>query len=139
MPLYTYRCPRCDNILDDIMHSMDEDPIISCPSCGEQMERAPSTCNFAVKGYSHRNRRRTIDKRIADREERPEWKAMSEDQKLNIKRIANKHGGANSAYLNDPAGDKKKRKKRNPDDFIKKQEKQLKKIKGIKEAEITKG
>ena len=138
MPTYTYSCKKCKIIEDDVVHSMQDNPVIECPLCGETMERIPTTCNFEIKGYSHRKRRRTIDTRIKSREERDDWKAMSDDQKWEMKRIAEKYS-KNSAYLNDPQGDKKKRKKKDPEKFIRDQEKQLKKLKGVKEAKFTQG
>jgi putative FmdB family regulatory protein len=136
MATYRYACHNCEVMIDDVVHSIHEDPLIECPECNKPMERVPVTCNFEIKGYSHRKRRMTVDKRIKDREQREDWKSLSEDQKWEMKRIASKYS-KHSAYLNDPAGDKKKRQKKDPEKFLRDQEKQLKKLKGVKEAEFT--
>jgi hypothetical protein len=62
--------------------------------CDHQMERAVTTCRFEVKGFSLRKNRMKLERRTKDREERPEWKAMSEDQKWKMKKIVDKYGSS---------------------------------------------
>jgi putative FmdB family regulatory protein len=41
MPIYEYRCERCEEIQEEL-HGIHEEPAITC-SCGGRMRRKPST------------------------------------------------------------------------------------------------
>lgn len=139
MPSYVYRCAKCELIAGDIVHGMREEPIIKCPDCNERMVKAVLPCNFQIRGFSHRNRRRQIEERYRKREQRDDWKAMSPKQKDWAASIAKKYGS--SPWLHDPKADKgeskKKRKEAAEKSFQKAQEKQIKSIKGVRSAEFT--
>jgi putative FmdB family regulatory protein len=35
MPTYDYRCDNCSHELNDVFQSFKDDPLIQCPSCGQ--------------------------------------------------------------------------------------------------------
>lgn len=45
MPLYDYKCEKCDEIVEILQSFSDRPPV--CEECGEEMVRLPNT--FAVK------------------------------------------------------------------------------------------
>ena len=47
MPLYEYRCERCDERFEELRSSSDEDEVC-CPSCGQPAKKLLSA--FAVGG-----------------------------------------------------------------------------------------
>jgi len=48
MPIYEYRCRRCDHKFE-LLRSMKEfDKLGRCPKCGELCKRQISKCNFKV-------------------------------------------------------------------------------------------
>jgi putative FmdB family regulatory protein len=47
MPLYAYRCERCDHEFEQ--HTRDGEPV--CPECGgDWVETIPAVCTFELKG-----------------------------------------------------------------------------------------
>ena len=36
MPAYTYKCKECEVYMTDVRHSIKEDPVIKCVSCGSE-------------------------------------------------------------------------------------------------------
>jgi len=135
MPSYVYQCTDCDFILDDIVHSIHEDPQINCPMCDAKMERAVTSCRFEVKGFSLRKNRVKLEQRMRERENRPEWKAMSDAQKGKMKQIVDKYGSS-GVWTTDT-----KKTRRRPDrTSIQKakevEEKKLRKSKAVKEVKI---
>lgn len=49
MPLYLYACPECGNETDTI-HSITEDPTVTCDQCGDPMTRKPQSTNNRFLG-----------------------------------------------------------------------------------------
>jgi putative FmdB family regulatory protein len=50
MPTYVYVCPKCDN-LDNLAHSIHEDPEIYCGKCETQMSRKPQGYALSIKPF----------------------------------------------------------------------------------------
>ncbi|MDB4444246.1 zinc ribbon domain-containing protein [bacterium] len=49
MPIYEYRCRKCENEFECLVIGSDED--ISCPDCeGAKVERMMSSCSFKSSG-----------------------------------------------------------------------------------------
>ena len=53
MPAYDYQCNDC-GLIQEITHSIKENPVISCPECGVSMERLISvnTSGFIFKQWT---------------------------------------------------------------------------------------
>ena len=49
MPIYEYRCSRCDDIFE-IFHKIDEDCKVACPKCLAPAKKLISAPNFILKG-----------------------------------------------------------------------------------------
>ena len=49
MPIYEYRCRKCESVLERIQ-GMNDRPVLKCPSCGGKMERMMSPGAFVLKG-----------------------------------------------------------------------------------------
>lgn len=47
MPLYDFKCDKCQVVLEDKMLKRWDSPNLDCPECGETMDRLPN--GFAVK------------------------------------------------------------------------------------------
>ena len=48
MPIYEFRCTRCDNLFDRLQNPDDDDPI--CPVCGSEVMRIFSPAGLKFKG-----------------------------------------------------------------------------------------
>ena len=48
MPIYEFRCTRCDNLFDRLQNHDDDDPI--CPVCGSEVMRIFSPAGLKFKG-----------------------------------------------------------------------------------------
>jgi len=49
MPLYEFRCMKCNEVFEFLVVGGDEEMEMKCPHCGsEDFERVISTTNFAV-------------------------------------------------------------------------------------------
>jgi putative FmdB family regulatory protein len=46
MSTYVYTCTDHPDIREEVIHSMNDDPIVRCPKCGEQMHRKPQGFMF---------------------------------------------------------------------------------------------
>lgn len=44
MPLYTYKCTKCEYIIEKFIHLSDENVEILCGECGNKCERQISIC-----------------------------------------------------------------------------------------------
>jgi|AP12_2_1047962.scaffolds.fasta_scaffold125360_2 putative FmdB family regulatory protein len=49
MPIYEYRCGKCQTVIERI-HGMKETPAVKCPSCGGRAGRMMSSGAFVLKG-----------------------------------------------------------------------------------------
>ena len=50
MPIYDYRCDDCGHALE-AMQKMSDDPLTSCPECGEEsLKKQLSAAGFRLKG-----------------------------------------------------------------------------------------
>ena len=53
MPIYEYKCLKCQEYFELLVMSQDEELELRCPKCGsENFERILSTTNFAMTGSS---------------------------------------------------------------------------------------
>jgi putative FmdB family regulatory protein len=53
MPIYEYKCLKCQEYFELLVMSQDEELELRCPKCGsENFERILSTTNFATTGSS---------------------------------------------------------------------------------------
>lgn len=51
MPIYEFRCLKCNQLFEFLAVRRDETLEMKCPHCGEaEFERVMSTTNFAVPG-----------------------------------------------------------------------------------------
>ena len=48
MPIYEFRCIRCDNLFDLLQNHDDDDPV--CPVCGSEVMRIFSPAGLKFKG-----------------------------------------------------------------------------------------
>ena len=48
MPIYEFRCTRCDNLFDWLQNLNDDDP--KCPVCGSEVMRIFSPAGLKFKG-----------------------------------------------------------------------------------------
>ncbi len=49
MPIYEYKCNRCDEIFE-IFHKIEEDCKVTCPKCLGPAKKLISATNFILKG-----------------------------------------------------------------------------------------
>lgn len=49
MPIYEYRCRKCESVVERIQ-GVGEKPLSKCPSCGGKLERLMSPGAFVLKG-----------------------------------------------------------------------------------------
>jgi len=49
MPIYEYKCCKCDGTFEKLVFGKEE---VACPACGGQVERLMSCCNFKSAGGS---------------------------------------------------------------------------------------
>lgn len=49
MPIYEYRCQKCENVFEEWLKNFDE-AAPECPQCGGQTERIMSNTTFVLKG-----------------------------------------------------------------------------------------
>ena len=52
MPIYTYRCPRCDVTKDEVRKyaERDAEPLPECVECHQPMQRAPTAPSGTFPG-----------------------------------------------------------------------------------------
>jgi len=49
MPIYEYKCGRCDNVLE-VIQKLSAIPLTECPDCGGSLDKLLSAPNFQFKG-----------------------------------------------------------------------------------------
>ena len=50
MPLYTYECKKCHELIKDYYQLIAKKDLVRCPACGGKLVKIISKCNFALKG-----------------------------------------------------------------------------------------
>ena len=50
MPLYTYECKKCHELIEDYYQLITEKDLTRCPACGGTLVKIMSKCSFALKG-----------------------------------------------------------------------------------------
>ena len=48
MPLYEYQCARCGRF--EIIQKFSDDPLRTCPTCGDEVQKMPSAPAIQFKG-----------------------------------------------------------------------------------------
>jgi putative FmdB family regulatory protein len=43
MPIYEYRCTKCEDVFEKLVFGKDE---VVCPKCGGQVDKLMSACSF---------------------------------------------------------------------------------------------
>ena len=49
MPIYEYRCLKCNNELE-VMQKFSDEPLSACPQCGGELKKLISNTSFVLKG-----------------------------------------------------------------------------------------
>ncbi|RMG02122.1 MAG: zinc ribbon domain-containing protein [Nitrospirae bacterium] len=49
MPIYEYRCLKCNNEME-VMQKFSDEPLSTCPECGGQLRKLISNTSFVLKG-----------------------------------------------------------------------------------------
>lgn len=50
MPIYKYRCPKCNRELREIKPVHEADEPVKCPDCGTEMKRVFGTVKLDFRG-----------------------------------------------------------------------------------------
>ncbi len=50
MPIYEYRCPKCNKIFEEWSHITEDHPQEPCPDCGTASSRIMSSTSFILEG-----------------------------------------------------------------------------------------
>ena len=103
--------------------------------CDALMEKAVVNCRFDVKGFSLRKHRMKIEKRYRDREQRSDWKQLTEDQKWKMKQIVDRYGKG-SVWTQDPKATRRRQDKDSIQRSKDKEEKKLCRSKAVKDVKI---
>ncbi len=48
MPIFSYRCPACGEMFEELVRSHEEE--VPCPKCGKKAERVWSGCMYSATG-----------------------------------------------------------------------------------------
>lgn len=140
MPMHDFCCDDCKIICDDVDLPIGrwEDPpqIVDCPECGKPMRKLIQGVRFKVKGFSLRSHRMKLESRMRRREQRDDWKKLSEDQKWRMRRIADKYGSG-SVWTGDSKKTKGRADEGAEERAKKKERKKMKKLPGVKDVEFN--
>jgi putative FmdB family regulatory protein len=49
MPIYEYKCDKCQKIVE-VMQKFSDKPLTRCPSCAGKISRIMSNCSFQLRG-----------------------------------------------------------------------------------------
>lgn len=49
MPIYEYKCVKCQRVIE-VMQKFSDKALTRCPSCGGRVSRLISNCSFQLKG-----------------------------------------------------------------------------------------
>ena len=50
MPIYEYRCPKCQKVFEEWVHLSEMHESVHCPECGAYAPRIMSETSFVLKG-----------------------------------------------------------------------------------------
>ncbi len=50
MPIYEYRCPKCQKVFEEWSHITEDHPEEPCPDCGTSSPRIMSSTSFVLEG-----------------------------------------------------------------------------------------
>ncbi len=51
MPIYEYRCPKCNTVFEEwCAHITEDHPVETCPDCGTSSPRIMSNTSFVLEG-----------------------------------------------------------------------------------------
>ena len=50
MPIYEYRCPKCQKVFEEWVHLSEMHESVPCPECGAYAPRIMSETSFVLKG-----------------------------------------------------------------------------------------
>lgn len=50
MPIYEYKCEKCENVFSKLESITSEEKVKDCPECGEVSSRIMSQTSFKLKG-----------------------------------------------------------------------------------------
>ncbi len=50
MPIYEYRCPKCQKVFEEWSHITEDHPEEPCPDCGTASLRIMSSTSFVLEG-----------------------------------------------------------------------------------------
>ena len=50
MPLYTYECKKCHELIEDYYQLITEKDLTRCPACGGTLVKIMSKCSFILHG-----------------------------------------------------------------------------------------
>ncbi len=67
MPVYEYKCKRCDKQFE-VMQKINDDPLAECSSCGGELKKLVTSTSFVLKGkgwyvtdYPSADRKKAMD------------------------------------------------------------------------------
>ena len=83
MPIYEYQCRKCEHLFD-ALQKINEEPLVDCPSCGENtLKRLISAPNFRLKGkgWYETDFKKENQKNLADAKEDKSLKTEDKDTK----------------------------------------------------------
>ena len=73
MPMYAYKCTKCDEELEEIQKHSDP-PLVSCPACNGRLEKLLAASSFQLKGsgwyrdgYANREGGKSVAKRTREK------------------------------------------------------------------------
>lgn len=54
MPMFEYYCPRCQKIVERLIHNADQSDS-QYHECGNRLQKRTSVSSFTIKGFSEKN------------------------------------------------------------------------------------
>ena len=80
MPIYEYKCKKCDTVFD-VLQKINSEPVKTCINCGSKVEKLISASSFQFKGSGWY----VTDYRKKDPDKDKHKKAVSTDKGNNTK------------------------------------------------------
>ena len=50
MPIYEYRCPHCNKVIEEGVHLSEAQAMVTCDDCGTESPRIISETSFVLRG-----------------------------------------------------------------------------------------